>query len=267
MKSALSLLGLGVATLSQVQAGWVQTWSDEFNGNGVDGGKWGIDQGGGGFGNNELEYYTNRQDNVRVEGGNLIITARRENYGGNQYTSGKLTTSGKFSTIYGKFEMRAKLPRGQGIWPAFWMLGDNIGQRGWPACGEIDIMEYIGREGDVVHGSTHGVGTDHSSSVSRGGLSDGFHTYAANWQPNSIDFLIDDQVYYTVQRSWGGDWPFADHNFFIILNLAVGGNWPGNPDGSTQFPQEFVIDYVRVYEQTFAVEGADTEEVQEKFIE
>jgi beta-glucanase (GH16 family) len=254
-QTALSLLFVGIATLTQtLKAGWVQTWADEFDGNSVDGSKWGIDVATGGFGNNELEYYTNRQENVRVEGGNLIITARREDYGGAQYTSGKLTTAGHFTTIYGKFEMRAKIPTGQGIWPAFWMLGENIGQVGWPACGEIDIMEHIGKEYGTVHGSTHGVGTDHTGGTNNGDIHNNFHTFAANWQPDHIDFLIDDNVYYTVQKSWGGDWPFDHTQMFIILNLAVGGNWPGNPDGSTQFPQEFVIDYVRVFEQTFAVE-------------
>jgi len=195
----------------------------------------------------------------------LVITARREDYAGRQYTSGKLTS--RFTTIYGKFEMRAKLPRGQGMWPAFWMLGSNIGQVGWPACGEIDIMEQIGKEPGSVHGSTHAPGVDHTGTGNSGGLQDDFHLYAANWQPDRIEFSMDNNVYYTVERNWGGSWPFADHNFFMILNLAVGGDWPGNPDGSTQFPQEFVIDYVRVYEMANRLaDGKETVEAETETI-
>lgn len=143
--------------------------------------------------------------------------------------------------------MRAKLPYGQGIWPAFWLLGENIGQVGWPACGEIDIMEYIGREPNHIFGSLHAPQFDATGAFNGGGFSDGFHTYAVNWQPDRIEFSVDNNIYKTVQKGEaGGHWPF-DQKFFILLNLAVGGNWPGYPDGSTRFPQEYVIDYVRVY--------------------
>uniref|UniRef100_A0AC34RKS8 GH16 domain-containing protein n=1 Tax=Panagrolaimus sp. JU765 TaxID=591449 RepID=A0AC34RKS8_9BILA len=230
----------------------VLAWSDEFNGNSIDRSKWNFDMGNNnGWGNNELECYTDRSQNAYVSNGNLVIEALRENYGGCSYTSARLKTQGKFSVKYGKFEMRAKLPSGQGIWPAFWLLGDNIGQVGWPACGEIDIMEFIGKDPKNVHGSTHGSGFDTSNSYYNGnGFSD-WHTYAANWQPypDRIEFSVDGNIYKTVTPAdTQGNWPFNGPNMFIILNLATGGNWPGYPDGSTQFPQQFVIDYVRVYE-------------------
>jgi beta-glucanase (GH16 family) len=141
------------------------------------------------------------------------------------------------------------------MWPAFWMLGDSIGQIGWPACGEIDIMEWIGKDSSHIYGSTHANGRDNTNGYTGSGFHDGFHTYAANWQPDRIEFYVDGNNYATVwQKDQGGSWPFAA-NFFMILNLAVGGNWPGNPDGSTQFPQELVVDYVRVYEIDWSIEA------------
>jgi beta-glucanase (GH16 family) len=209
-------------------------WNDEFDGGNVDRNKWRFEQGAGGWGNNELQYYTDRQENARVTGGNLIITARKESYGGASHTSTRIITSGHFSITYGKFEMRAKLPRGQGMWPAFWLLGDNISTVGWPACGEIDIMEYIGREPNMIYGSLHAPQFDVTGGYKGSGFSDEFHTYAVNWQPNQIDFMVDNNIYKSVNKSQsGGHWPFEGKNFFILLNLAVGGNWPGYPDGST----------------------------------
>ena len=235
------------------------TWSDEFNGaagSSVDSGKWKFDTGGSGWGNNELEYYTTSTSNVYQDGqGHLAITARRENpanyqchYGTCQYTSGRILTADKFSQTYGRFEASIKIPKGQGIWPAFWMLGGN----NWPTTGEIDIMENIGSTPNTVYGTVHGPG--YSGSAGVGGnrtigsaLGDGFHTYAVDWSPNLIVWYLDGSEYFRVTPSNinGNTWVF-DHPFFMILNVAVGGYWPGNPDGSTVFPQTMLVDYVRV---------------------
>ena len=240
------------------------TWQDEFNapaGTPVDQSKWRFDIGGHGWGNNERQYYTNSTSNAVHDGqGNLVITARRENpanyqchYGRCEYTSARLLTSATFSQAYGRFEARIKIPRGQGIWPAFWMLGNNFGSVGWPASGEIDIMENIGREPNTVHGTIHGPGYSGGGGI--GGsrtigqpLADTFHTYRVDWEPNIIRWYLDGQEFFRVDpgRLGGNRWVF-DHPFFMILNVAVGGEWPGYPDGSTQFPQQMLVDYVRVY--------------------
>lgn len=240
-------------------------WSDEFNGKrgqSIDGSKWVFDIGGWGWGNNELEYYTNTQSNVALDGkGNLAITARKENigqrcwYGPCIYTSGRIRTEGKFSRTYGAIEARIKIPKGNGIWPAFWMLGTNLPQVGWPQCGEIDILENIGKEPYVVHGTLHGPGYSGGNglmstyrSPNNQPFSNAFHVYRADWTKNSISFFVDGKKYGTKTSSdtRGNKWVF-DHNFYIILNVAVGGDWPGRPDGSTKFPQTMLIDYVRVY--------------------
>ncbi len=235
------------------------TWQDEFNGaagTSVDPAKWKFDLGGGGFGNNELQNYTNSTSNVAHDGqGNLVITARKENpnnaqcwYGTCQYTSGRILTADKFAQTYGRFEARIKIPRGQGIWPAFWMLGGN----NWPTTGEIDIMENVGKEPNTLFGTVHGPGYSGAGGI--GGntvlgepLANAFHTYGVEWSPNLIQWFLDGREYYRIDPSKinGNRWVF-DHNFFMILNLAVGGNWPGSPDGSTQFPQQMLIDWVRV---------------------
>jgi beta-glucanase (GH16 family) len=235
------------------------TWSDEFNGSAgssIDGSKWKFDTGGSGFGNNELEYYTTSTSNVSQDGqGHLAITARRENpanyqchYGTCQYTSGRILTADKFSQTYGRFEASIKIPKGQGIWPAFWMLGGNS----WPNTGEIDIMENVGNTPNTVYGTVHGPGYSGAGGI--GGnrtigapLGDGFHNYRVDWSPNLIVWYLDGSEYFRVTPSNinGNQWVF-DHNFFMILNVAVGGYWPGNPDGSTQFPQTMLVDYVRV---------------------
>ncbi|GIJ29313.1 endo-1,3-beta-glucanase [Micromonospora qiuiae] len=240
------------------------TWQDEFNapaGTPVDQSKWRFDIGGHGWGNNERQYYTNSTSNAVHDGqGNLVITARRENpanyqchYGRCEYTSARLLTAATFSQAYGRFEARIKIPRGQGIWPAFWMLGNNFGNVGWPASGEIDIMENIGREPNTVHGTIHGPGYSGGGGI--GGsrtigqpLADTFHTYRVDWEPNVIRWYLDGQEFFRVDpgRLGGNRWVF-DHPFFMILNVAVGGDWPGYPDGSTQFPQQMLVDYVRVY--------------------
>ena len=231
---------------------WVVTWQDEFNGNHIDNSKWNFERGNNnGWGNNELEYYTNRPQNAFIRNGNLVIRAVKENFEGFQYTSARMTTQNKFHTVYGKFEVRAKLPQGQGVWPAFWLLGQNIAQVGWPACGEIDIMELIGKDPKHNHGSTHQPGADTTSAYTdNGGFHNNYHVYAANWQPGKIEFSVDGHIYNTVTRAnTNGNWVFDGNQMFILLNLAVGGNWPGNPDGSSHFPQELIVDYVRVYEK------------------
>jgi len=251
LMGSIKFIAVFALILAAANARWVQVWADEFNGNSVDRKKWNFDMGNNnGWGNNEPQCYTDRHQNAYLSGGNLVIQALKENYGGCGYTSARLKTQGKFSIKYGKFEMRAKLPYGQGIWPAFWLLGDNINQVGWPACGEIDIMEFIGKDPNHIYGSTHGVGFDTSNGYySASGFSNAFHTYAVNWQPNRLEFSIDGHVYKVVTPAdTHGKWPFNDRNMFIILNLATGGNWPGYPNGNTHFPQKFVIDYVRVFE-------------------
>jgi beta-glucanase (GH16 family) len=240
-------------------------WADDFNGPAgtrPDPGKWGTEIGGSGNGNNELQYYTNSAGNSALDGnGNLVITARRENpsnlqcwYGTCQYTSARLNTSGHFTAQYGRLEARIRAPRGQGIWPAFWALGSNIGSVGWPQSGEIDIMEQIGREPSTNHGSLHGPGYSGGSPLTgtynlpSGTFADAFHTFAADWSPAGISFSVDGTVYETQTpgNTRGNPWVF-DHPFFLILNLAVGGSFPGSPDGSTQFPQQLVVDYVHVF--------------------
>jgi beta-glucanase (GH16 family) len=245
---------------------WKLAWSDEFNGpdgSAVDSTKWSFDLGGKGWGNNELETYTNRTVNAHVEGGSLVIKAIKETFTGadnitRDYTSARLLTKNKFSQTYGRFEARIKIPFGQGIWPAFWMLGDNIDTVHWPNCGEIDIMENIGREPLMVHGTFHGPGYSGGKGIGgpyalTGGkkFADDFHTFALEWEPNVMRFYVDGKLYQTRSPA---DLPRAtlwvfDHPFFIILNVAVGGDWPANPDATTVFPQQMLVDYVRVYKR------------------
>ncbi|HVZ16477.1 MAG TPA: glycoside hydrolase family 16 protein [Terriglobales bacterium] len=235
---------------------WTMVWSDEFDGkdgSSPDAAKWTYDLGNSGWGNAELENYTNRTLNAQQKGGNLVITALKENYGGSQYTSARIKTQGLYDHAYGRVEARIKIPYGQGIWPAFWMLGNDIEKVQWPECGEIDIMENIGKEPATVYGTLHGPGyfsVGGSYIFPKGRLADDFHVYAIEWEPTQIRFYIDDVLYTTKTKAdlpQGDRWPF-DHNFFIILNVAVGGNWPGNPDETTVFPQTMLVDYVRVYE-------------------
>lgn len=237
-------------------------WSDEFNGaNGSspDPEKWVRETGGDGWGNDELQSYTARPENARIQDGNLVITAIQESFAGSdgitrQYTSARLKTSGLFDQKYGKFEARVKIPQGQGIWPAFWLLGSNCNQiGGWPDCGEIDIMENIGKEPSTVYGSLHGGGYDFTAgySLADGKFADDFHTYAVEWEPSAIRFYVDGNLYQTrmsMDIPAGKTWAF-DHPFFIILNVAVGGFWPGSPDQTSIFPQTMLVDYVRVYKK------------------
>lgn len=247
--------------------GWKLVWSDEFNGpdgSSVDRSKWVLETGSEGWGNQELEYYTDRTANVFLRNGKLVIRALEEKYPesdpkARNYTSGRLKTWGKFSRKYGRFEARIKVPFGQGMWPAFWMLGDDIGKVGWPGCGEIDIMENVGKEPSIVHGSIHGPGYTGNAGIEAaytlpGGqrFADDFHVFTVEWSPDSIAFFVDKTMYVKRTRADlqpGWKWVF-DKPFFLILNFAVGGDWPGAPDSSTGFPREMLVDYVRIYERT-----------------
>jgi beta-glucanase (GH16 family) len=243
-------------------------FNDEFNGpsgSAVDPTKWTAEIGGGGWGNQELQYYTNSTQNAYLDGqGTLVIKALKLEaplnlscwYGPCQYTSARLITKGKFEQKYGRFEARIKVPGGQGMWPAFWMLGNNIGSAGWPNCGELDIMENIGREPSIIHGTIHGPGYSGANglgapfSLSNNAVfSNDFHIYATEWSANKISFFVDGILYKTITPTNlppGAKWVF-DHPFFILLNFAVGGAWPGNPDATSIFPNTMMIDYVRVY--------------------
>ena len=256
---------------SSVLPGWVLTWSDEFDGpdgSAVDPTKWVHDVGGSGWGNQELEYYTDGTQNAVVMGGNLVITATTAgassyncsypSSGPCQYTSARLLTQNKFSQQYGRIEARIQIPEGQGLWPAFWMLGADINTSGWPTCGEIDIMENIGKEPSTNNGSLHmpAAGTSNDDDLTgtytlpgNAKLGDDFHTYAIEWSAAAIKFYVDDNLYETQTPSTatGRTWKF-DHPFFILLNVAVGGQWPGAPDSTTSFPQTMKVDWVRVYE-------------------
>jgi beta-glucanase (GH16 family) len=254
-------------TVSPDRAGWKLVWSDEFNGpdgSPVDPSKWVFETGGNGWGNHELEYYTERPANALQRGGNLVITVSREKYSGadgvsRDYTSARLKTEGKFWEKYGRFEARIKIPEGQGIWPAFWMLGADIGKVGWPNCGEIDIMENIGKEPTVVHGTIHGPGYSGNNGIGspfsppdHARFADDFHIYAVEWQPTAIRFYVDDHLYATrtpAEIPKGTTWVY-NHPFFMLLNVAVGGGWPGPPDSTTPFPQTMLVDYVRVYKRS-----------------
>jgi len=255
--------GAAGAPTQNADASWVLTWSDEFDapdGSAPDPKKWTADTGGGGWGNNELEYYTARRTNSRVENGNLVIDALQEKFTGpdgiaREFTSARLKTQKLFAQKYGKFEARIRIPKGQGMWPAFWMLGDDFPAASWPACGEIDIMENIGREPATVHGTIHGPDYSGDKSlgapyvVPSGNVADDFHVFAVEWEPKEIRFYVDGHLYETHTPSdlpAGARWVF-DHPFFLILNVAVGGKWPGDPDASTKFPQQMLVDYVRVY--------------------
>ncbi|MBI3506887.1 MAG: glycoside hydrolase family 16 protein [Proteobacteria bacterium] len=249
---------------------WVLSWSDEFaqpDGSTPDRSKWGYDLGvgwEGGWGNRELQYYTDRAANARIDAGELVITARKERFSGpaarsvvtREYTSARLQTVRLFDQAYGRFEARIKVPAGAGLWSAFWMMGADIGRVDWPDCGEIDVMEVIGRDPATVYGSLHGPGywggdSRTAAHTLPGGakLSDAHHVYAVEWEPNAIRFYLDGVLFATQTPETlprGSRWVF-DKPFFLLMNLAVGGNWPGDPDATTVFPRELRVDYVRVY--------------------
>ncbi|OJT23867.1 glycosyl hydrolase family 16 [Archangium sp. Cb G35] len=246
-------------TPGQPSPEWQLVWQDEFDGPaGTPPApeRWVHDVGGHGWGNEQLEFDTDRPENASLDGtGNLVITARKENYSGRNYTSARINTSGRFEQTYGRFEARIQQPVGRGIWPAFWMLGANVGEVGWPECGEIDIMEYRGQLPAITRGSLHGPGYSGGNNlgsefvVSGGKLNEDFHVYAVEWEPNRIRWLLDGKVFFETTPARlpaGARWVF-DKPHFIILNVAVGGNYLGPPDSTTVFPQQMKVDYVRVY--------------------
>jgi hypothetical protein len=225
-------------------------WSNEFNDGSLNSAIWNYELGAGGWGNNELETYTNSINNVHIDSGYLHITALNPSAG--SYTSGRITTQRKKEYTYGRVVIRAKLPEGKGVWPALWMLGGNISSVGWPKCGEIDIMELIGNTPSIIYGTAH---WDNNGHVSRGNsftlsgskFSSGFHVFSLIWTPNRLIWLVDNQQYSNLSRSEIGAFPFDLPQFFIF-NVAVGGSWPGIPDQTTVFPQNMIVDYIRVYQ-------------------
>jgi beta-glucanase (GH16 family) len=278
MRASLRLAGVCLATWSLTVCGggasggapapspqpatWTLTWSDEFDtGSRPDESRWVYDLGGGGWGNRELQTYTNRAENAALRDGALVITARAEQWTGSDriardYTSARLKTKDRVAQTYGKFEARIQVPRGQGLWPAFWALGVDIDAVGWPECGEIDVMENIGREPTTIHGTLHGPGysgggamSASTSSADGRPFADAFHLYAVEWEPGEIRWYVDGRQYFSRNASdlpAGARWVF-DRDHFLLLNVAVGGDWPGNPDATTTFPQEMKVDYVRAY--------------------
>jgi beta-glucanase (GH16 family) len=243
---------------------WNLVWSDEFNGSSLNASNWICETGtgSGGWGNNELQYYTNRSDNVRVQDGSLIIEAKKESYSGMNYTSARIKTQGLRQFTYGKVEARIKLPKGQGIWPAFWMLGSNISQVSWPKCGEIDIMEHVNNEANT-HGTIHWFADQYAYYGGKSSSIDvtQYHLYSIEWNANSIKWFVDGNQYWeaNIKNSINGTEEFHKP-YFLLLNLAVGGNWPGSPDSTTQFPAKMNVDYVRVYQQETSGESGSSSE-------
>ncbi|WP_445735986.1 glycoside hydrolase family 16 protein [Mariniflexile sp.] len=261
--TALSFVALSCSTdgTQTVARFSVLVMADEFNTDGAPNPAiWGYDIGTGnnGWGNNELQYYTNRTENVKVENGVLIISARKESFNGSSYTSARLLTKGKLEQTYGRFEARMRLPYGQGIWPAFWLLGDDLnGTEVWPQIGEIDIMEYVGNKPTSVFGTVHGPGYSGGESISKSyelmndRFDTGFHVFGIEWGPDYINYYVDNVLYNQVTpKDVPGEWVFNRGPFYIILNLAVGGSLPGSPNEETVFPQNLLIDYVRVYKSS-----------------
>jgi beta-glucanase (GH16 family) len=273
-KSATISTGTGVATIRnddtyvfipsdgyttpETYTGYATDWRDEFNGTALDLTSWGFDVGGSGWGNNELQYYTNnRPENIYLDNGKLIIQAKKEAFMSSSYTSSRILTKGKKEFTFGRIDIRAKLPVAKGIWPALWMLGKKIDQTNWPACGEIDIMELVGKDPNKVYGTLHWAGTTGSRvqygtnyTLPTGDFSQKFHVFTLIWEANSVEILMDDISYYKFDRTRVGSaaYPFNEP-FFLIFNVAVGGDWPGSPDATTTFPQQMVVDYVRVFKK------------------
>jgi len=240
--------------------GYTLAWADEFNGTSLNLTDWSFENGDGcpnicGWGNNELEYYTDRPQNLFFQDGKLIIEARKENLGGKAYTSSKILTRDKRVFKYGRIDIRAKLPKGKGIWPAFWMLPQDNKFGGWPQSGELDIMEMIGHEANRTYGTLHYGPGPGSTQLGRnftlpsGNFNDAFHVFSIEWKEDQIKWLVDGNAFSTYTKSEFGanNYPFNE-DFFLIVNLAVGGNWPGNPDATTYLPQWLILDYVRVYQ-------------------
>lgn len=235
--------------------GMTLVWEDEFEGNSLNTAYWTHETGTGqnGWGNNELQFY--RSQNTSVQDGYLVITAKKENFSGSEYTSSRIITKDKKEVRYGRIDIRAVMPQGQGMWPALWMLGANFSEVGWPACGEIDIMEMVGGKGreNTVHGTVHWLATGQRAEygglyrTTSGTLADKFHVYSIIWDAGSIRWLIDNKQYHVIDTTPGELDEFR-RQFFFIFNVAVGGNWPGAPDATTTFPQHMIVDYVRVFQ-------------------
>jgi beta-glucanase (GH16 family) len=235
--------------------GMTLVWEDDFTGNSLNTSNWSFETGRGqnGWGNNELQFY--RRENTSLQDGNLIITAKKESFEGSEYTSSRLITLNKQQFRYGRIDIRAVMPRGQGLWPALWMLGSNFNTVGWPACGEIDIMEMIGGQGreNTVHGTVHWENNGSRAQfggekkLTAGTLADEFHVYSISWDATTIRWFIDDKQYHVIDTSPAELDEFR-RQFFFIFNVAVGGDWPGSPDSSTTFPQHMIVDYVRVFQ-------------------
>lgn len=254
------------STASPAQT-WNLVWSDEFDSASISKSNWMYDTGGGGWGNGELEYYTDRPENSSISNGNLLIVARKESYSGSSYTSARLKTQGLKSFTYGKIEARIKLPVGQGLWPAFWLLGSDISQVNWPQCGEIDIMEHINAEANI-YGTMH---WDNNGYVSYGGKTTTdnvgrYHIYSIEWSADAIKWFLDGNQYWegNISNNINGTDEFH-LPFFIILNVAVGGRWPGSPDSTTYFPNTMFVDYVRVYQPVSNGVGEERVEVPVRF--
>lgn len=237
--------------------GWDLVWADEFNGSQIDLNNWTHELGDHGWGNNELQNYTSNPANSFVSNGKLIIEAKEDGNGG--YTSARMMTADKQEYMFGRIDIRAKLPEGQGIWPALWMLGSNFWDSGWPSCGELDIMELVGHEPGKTHGTAHwgpqGTGTSIPASAHYtlpGGekFSEKFHVFSLVWDFNSVRWYMDDILFNEINEATVGNenYPF-NQDFFFIFNIAVGGNWPGSPDATTQFPQQMIVDYVRLFQK------------------
>ncbi len=248
-----------VSSTSTDAGGEELVFQDEFDGPAgqlPDAAKWSFDVGGSGWGNQQLEYDSDRAENASLDGaGHLAITAIAESYQGHSYTSARIKTLGLFAHEHGRFEARIKMPTGQGLWPAFWMLGSDFGQVGWPACGEIDVMEYKGQEPSIIHGSLHGPGYSGGAAKTQsyalaGGarFDEDWHVFSIEWSSGRIAFLVDGATYQTVTSDQvpSGEWVF-EQPFFIILDLAVGGDYVGSPNSSTRFPQTLLVDYVHVW--------------------
>lgn len=251
---AISIPATG-ATSPTTYPGMSLVWEDEFEGSQLNTSNWSHESGTGenGWGNNELQFY--RPQNTSLQDGFLIITAKKEAFGGKEYTSSRIITKDKKQFRYGRIDIRAALPKGQGMWPALWMLGSNFNTVGWPACGEIDIMEMIGGSGreKTVHGTVHwqhdGARAEFGGSYSlpTGTLSEKFHVFSVIWDAQSIKWLIDNKQYHVIDTTPAQLDEFR-RSFFFIFNVAVGGNWPGSPDATTTFPQHMIVDYVRVFQ-------------------
>lgn len=257
--AAISLPGLTIAQDKE----WKLVWSDEFDGKSLDYSKWEVEVNAFGGGNQELQIYTDRKENVRVEGGHLVLEARHDHHqiAGTvrEYSSGRIRSKHRGDWKYGKFEVRAKLPGGQGVWPAIWMLPTDEVYGTWASSGEIDIMEFKGQEPDVVLGTLHfGKQWPHNQyktgtmKLAKGNFTDDFHTFAIEWEEGAIRWYVDG-VHYQTQKDWssgGGKFPAPfDQRFYLILNLAIGGNFLGNPDATTPFPRQYLVDFVRVYQR------------------